>query len=141
MKSIREKQDEIVADFKEMGDDFVKYSYLINLSGMLPDMDESMKNNANMVGGCQSRVWLDIKVSGGRMYFNADSDTMIIKGILYLLREILSGQYVKAVSDANIDFLDRADIMVTFESDRRKGIGYIIKKIKETASSSLYLSM
>ncbi|MGD9160268.1 MAG: SufE family protein [Desulfobacteraceae bacterium] len=137
MKSIEEKQDEMVSEFEAMEDDFLKYSYLVELSTMLPSMEESLKNDANLVKGCQSSVWLDINISEGRIYFNADSDTMIVKGILYLLREVLSGQDAKAVSETEIDFLQRANIMFTFGNDRRKGIGFVIGTLKEKALLSL----
>ena len=137
MKSIKEKQDEIVAEFESMGDDFLKYSYLVELSTMLPSMDEALKIDTNLVKGCQSSVWLDIRISEGRIYFNADSDTMIIKGILYLLKEVLDGQDVRDVSVVDIDLFKRADIMATFESARQRGIEFVIGAIKEKAGSAL----
>ncbi len=135
MKGIKEKQDEIVADFEAMDDDFLKYLYLVELSTMLQSMDESLKNDSNLVKGCQSSVWIDIKISEGRIYFDADSDTMIVKGVLYLLKEVLSGQDIKDVSETDIDFLQRANIMATFGSDRQKGIGFVIGTLKDKTRS------
>ncbi len=137
MRSIKEKQNEIVADFEAMEDDFLKYSYLVELSTILPAMDDSLKNDSNLVKGCQSHVWMDIKISDGRINFEADSDTMIIKGVLYLLKEVLSGQDVKEVYETEIDFLKKADIMAAFESGRQKGIGFIIGTLKEKARLAL----
>jgi cysteine desulfuration protein SufE len=135
MNSIEEKQASITEDFSMMGDGFGKYSYLVQLAGCLPPMEETNKTDDNLVRGCQSRVWLTTRVENGLFYFEADSDTLIIKGVLYLLREVLWGQAAGEVAAAKLDFLGEADIMATFDADRQKGIGYIIKTIRDKAAS------
>jgi len=134
VKNIEEKQLSIVDDFMMMGDGFSKYSYLVELSGLLPPMDKTKKTEDNLVRGCQSRVWLAAGVENGRFYFEADSDTFIIKGVLYLLREVLWGQPAKDVAEAKLDFLGKADITATFNADRQKGIGYVVKTLREKAT-------
>ncbi len=136
MKNILEKQDAIIADFDMMGDDFGKYAYLVELSGQLPGMNEERKTDANLVKGCQSHVWLDSWVEDGQFYFCADSDTLIIKGILFLLQDVLCGQPVKDVAEAQLDFLQKTNIMVTFNADRQRGIGYVIRAIQEKAGAA-----
>ena len=136
MSRIDERQDKIIRDFLEVGDAFDQYAYLIELSVMLPGLPEEKKTEDRLVKGCQSSVWLDMRAQNGIFEFDADSDTLILKGILYLLRDILNGQTAEEVARADIRFLAETDIMTTFGSDRQKGIGYITRKIKRFAAES-----
>ena len=90
-----------------------------------------------MVEGCQSTVWLDIHTDGGVFNFASDSNTLIVKGVLYILQEIFNGQSVEAVAGAKLSFLHDTAIMDTFESDRQKGLGYVIAKLQETAAKAV----
>ncbi len=133
MKTIPEKQDAIVADFIMMGDEFNRFAYLLELAGQLPVMDSSAKTDTNLVKGCQSSVWLDIRVINGIFYFTADSDTLTIKGILYLLQDILCGQPAIEVSRSKLDFIQRTKLMSAFTNDRQKGVGFIIRTLLDKA--------
>jgi len=136
MSSIKEKQDAILKDFADIGDPFDAYAYLIELSALLPPMDDSLKTEDRAVAGCQSTVWLDMSTDAdGTFSFQADSNTFIMKGILYLLQQVLCGEKARDVSEADICFLKSADITGTFESARHKGISYIIRDIKEFAAA------
>lgn len=137
MSSIREIQDEIIKDFVDMGDSFDQYSYLIELSCMLPPLPEELKTGENAVEGCQSSVWLDMHAEQGIFRFQSDSNTLIIKGILFILQEMLSGQPLSDVASAEIDFLQKTAIMDTFESDRRKGLGFVIRRLQSFAAQAL----
>lgn len=130
MKSIREIQDGITDDFLSMGDGFEQYAYLIELSCMLPGLPESKKTEEAAVEGCQSGVWLDMSVKDGAFYLEADSNTLIVRGVLYLLRQLFNGQRPCDVAEAKIDLFERTRIMDTFETERRKGLGFVVEKIK-----------
>lgn len=137
MKTIDEIQKQIIDDFHEMGDSFEQYAYLIELSCTLPPMDDSQKTPERMVDGCQSHVWLDIRHEDGFFQFDADSDTLIVKGVLYLLEELFNGQNPEDVAKAEITFLRETAIMDTFESDRQKGIGYVLKTLQTKAAEMI----
>ena len=130
MKSIREIQDGIISDFLAMGDSFEQYAYLIELSCMLPGLTESRKTEEAAVEGCQSGVWLDMDIRDGAFHLEADSNTLIVRGVLYLLRQMFNGQRPGDVAAAEVDFPGRTQIMDTFETERRKGLGFVVEKIK-----------
>lgn len=131
--SIKEKQEQIIREFSEIGDSFDRYSYLIELACLKEPMLEGKKTEANLVRGCQSHVWLDIDCAEGLLRFSSDSDTLIIKGVLYLLEEIFNGSTCREAADAEVTFLREGGIMDHFESERQKGIGYVIRTLQDTA--------
>lgn len=134
MDTISNIQDHIIADFSDIGDSFDQYAYLIELSCIMPPMDESKKTPENIVRGCQSRVWISVSLENGLFSFTADSDTLIIKGILYLLQKLFCGQTPRDVASAQITFLQATEIMETFEVDRQKGISYIVNILQKKAA-------
>ena len=137
MPTIQEKQDRLIDDFNELGDSFDQYSYLVTISGSLPEMPETEKTPERLVAGCQSQVWLAMRAQGGRFYLEADSGTLIIRGVLKLLEELLNGETLADVAAAEITFLRKTAIMETFESSRQKGMGYILKRIRGFAAAAL----
>ena len=90
MKSIGEVQKEIVEEFKAFDDWMDKYNYLIELSKDLAPIDVKYKNNEYLIRGCQSKVWLNAEFADGKIVFTADSDALIVKGIITLLIRVLS---------------------------------------------------
>lgn len=138
MGRIDELQQEIVDDFELMGDGFGQYSYLIELSVTLPPLPEEKKTEDRVVKGCQSHVWLDMRVENGVFSFDGDSDTLILKGVLVLLQSIFNGQPALEVAEAKVWFFEKTEIMATFDADRQKGIGYIIRTIQARAASKEY---
>lgn len=134
MNRIDELQEKIVNDFQEMGDGFEQYAYLIELSVQLPGLAEDRKTEDRLVKGCQSHVWLDMRAENGVFDFDADSDTLILKGVLFLLRDIFGGQPLDAVANARVWFFENTEIMATFDADRQKGIGYIIRAMQSFAA-------
>ncbi len=126
-------QQELVEEFQEMGDGFGQYAYLIELSVTLPPMDEGKKTEDRAVKGCQSHVWLDPRVENGMFSFDGDSDTLILKGVLVLLQAIFNGQPAADVAAADVWFFGKTEIMATFDADRQKGIGYIIRALQKAA--------
>ena len=136
MSAIGQIQDEIVAEFEMIGDGFDQYSYLIELSCIFVPMRAGLKTDDRAVRGCQSHVWLDIFQDGdGLFQFEADSDTLIIKGVLFLLQRTLCGQRPAEVASAEIDFLARTAIMETFGQDRRHGIGQVVRTLQQAAAA------
>ena len=105
MSGIEEAQAALIKEFRELGDGFEQYAYLIELSVALPPLDEEHKTDDRLVKGCQSHVWLDMRVKDGAFSFDGDSDTLILKGVLYLLREIFNGEPPDAVAAAKVRFL------------------------------------
>lgn len=137
MNKIRAIEQELIQDFQTLGDGFEQYAYLIELSALLPPLPEDMKTDDRAVKGCQSHVWLDMRSEGGSFHVDADSDTFIIKGILYLLRRMFNGQPLAAVAEAEVTLFSETDLMETFENDRQKGIGYIIQTMQDFARNQL----
>lgn len=136
MKTIAQKQDELSDELRELGDSFDQYSYLITLACQLPDWPEAEKTEDRLVKGCQSKVWLKADFSTGRLALSADSSTMIVKGILKLLIDLLNGHTAQEVAQTDITFLQDTELMETFETSRQKGIGYILKVIRDAAQAA-----
>lgn len=90
-QTINEAQDEVVEEFNEFTDWMDKYQMLIDLGNELDTLDEKYKTGQNLIDGCQSRVWLQCDYVNGKLVFTADSDALIVKGIIALLIEVLSG--------------------------------------------------
>lgn len=139
MKTIAQKQDELADELRELGDSFDQYSYLIALSCQLPDWPEAEKTEDRLVKGCQSKVWLRADFPDGRLALSADSSTMIVKGILKLLIDLLNGHTAQEVAQTDITFLQDTELMETFETSRQKGIGYILKVIRDAARAAAAL--
>lgn len=133
-EGIDELQDGVVDDFQSIGDPLSQYEYLLEYAATLPPMDPAKKVDENLVEGCQSQVWLDLGQENGRLTLAAESDTLIVRGILHLLIKVLAGQRCEDVAAADITFLERADLMMTFNDDRRKGIGFTIATIRSFAA-------
>jgi cysteine desulfuration protein SufE len=92
MASIEKRQEDIVRSFENLGDWMDKYEYLIGLGKRLPPMDAAFKNDANAIGGCRSKVWMTAEVRDGKVHFLIDSDTLITKGLIGLLLQVLDRQ-------------------------------------------------
>ena len=129
------KQQEIAEEFAMMGDGFGQYAYLVELSAELPPMDEEKRTPERAVKGCQSQVWLETCLKEERFFFEGDSDTLILRGILLLLQSVFNGQRPEDVAAAKIWFLEQTEIPATFGADRQKGIGHIIRTLQEQAGS------
>jgi cysteine desulfuration protein SufE len=134
MSTIPELQEELIAEFNELGDGFEQYSYLIELSACLPPFPTDKRTEDRLVRGCQSHVWLDARVcSDGTFTFDADSDTLIIKGVLAVLHELFAEQPAAEVAASELTLFARTQLMETFSDDRQKGIGYIVQRLQSLA--------
>jgi cysteine desulfuration protein SufE len=129
--SIQEEQDEIIADFEFLGDNWDdKYEYIIQLGKELPLIDPQYKTDDRLIKGCQSRVWLHVDYRDGKLFFTADSDAVITKGLISLLIKVLSGHTPKEIIDANITFIDTIGLSSHLSPTRSNGLLSMLKQIK-----------
>ncbi len=128
--TIKEQQDEIIADFEflESWDD--KYEYIIQLGKELPPIDPQFKTDDNLIRGCQSRVWMHADIRDGRLFFTADSDAVITKGLVSLVIIVLSGHTPKEIVDAELYFIDAIGLSSHLSPTRSNGLLSMVKQIK-----------
>ena len=107
MKTINELQDEVIEEFSDFDDWMDKYQMLIDLGNDLETLNEKYKTEQNLIDGCQSRVWLQCDYVDGKLVFTADSDALIVKGIIALLIQVLSGHTPTEILDADLYFIDK----------------------------------
>ncbi len=132
-KTINELQDEVVEEFSDFDDWMDKYQMLIDLSNDLEKLDEKYKTQQNLIDGCQSRVWLQCDNVDGKLVFTADSDALIVKGIIALLVRVLSGQTASDILNADLYFIDKIGLREHLSPTRSNGLLAMIKQIKAYA--------
>ena len=128
--TINEAQDEIIGEFSVFDEWLDKYEYLIELSGSLPAIGEEHRNEQFLMLGCQSRVWVDAELRDGKIYFTADSDAIITKGIIALLIRVLSGRTPQEIVDSDLYFIDRIGLRENLSPTRANGLLAMIKQMK-----------
>lgn len=128
--TINELQDEVVEDFSELSDWMDKYQMLIDLGNELEPLDERYKTQSNLIDGCQSRVWLQCDEKEGKLYFTADSDALIVKGIIALLIRVVSGHTPREIMDAELYFIDRIGLHEHLSPTRSNGLLAMVKQMK-----------
>ncbi|HEY4062894.1 MAG TPA: SufE family protein [Puia sp.] len=128
--TIQEQQDEIIADFEMFGEWMDKYEYIIQLGKELPLIDEKYKTDDNLIRGCQSKVWLHAEYRDGKLFFTADSDAVITKGLVALVILVLSGHTPKDIADAEITFIDAIGLRSNLSPTRSNGLFSMLKQIK-----------
>ena len=131
--TINEAQDEVIEDFNYFTDWMDKYQLLIDLGGELNALGEQYKNDDNLIDGCQSRVWIQCDVKDDLLFFTADSDALIVKGIIALLIKVLSGHTAKEILDADLYFIDRIGLKDHLSPTRSNGLLAMVKRIKSYA--------
>ncbi len=130
-KTINTKQDEIIEQFSMLdGDMEMMIGYLMELGEKLPEMPESLKNEDNIVKGCQSKVWLTADESDGKLHFQADSNTAITKGLVSLLVSILNNGKIDDVLNADLYFVHKIGMNRFIGTQRSNGFLSMIKQIK-----------
>jgi cysteine desulfuration protein SufE len=130
VKSIREIQEEIVAEFEAYDDWMDKYNYLIELSRDLPLIDPKLKVKENLINGCQSKVWLNATYNQGIIHFTADSDAIITKGIIALLVRVLSDRTPGEIMNIELFFIDQIGLRQNLSPTRSNGLLSMIKQMK-----------
>ena len=130
MKTSDEIQDEIIDEFSVFDDWMDKYALLIDLGNSLPPIEEKYKTNENLIEGCQSRVWLQADYRDGRIWFEAESDAIIVKGIVSLLVRVLSGRTPDEILNANLYFIDRIGLTEHLSPTRSNGLLAMVKQMR-----------
>ena len=128
--TINEIQDEIIEEFSEFEDWMDKYQLLIDLGNDLEPLDEKYKTEDNIIEGCQSRVWVQCDLVDGNIQLQADSDALIVKGIVALLLRVLSGHTPKDILDADLYFIDQIGLREHLSPTRSNGLLAMIKQIR-----------
>lgn len=128
--TIQEKQQKVVEEFSFLEDWMDKYEYLIELGKNLPPLEDSSKQEKNLIKGCQSRVWLDVRRENGKLFFKADSDALITKGIISLLVQVFSGHTPEEILDSNMDFIEKIGLKDHLSPTRANGLLSMIQQIQ-----------
>ena len=128
--TINEAQDEVIEEFADFTDWMDKYQLLIDLGNEQQPLDDKYKTEDNLIDGCQSRVWLQADYRDGRIYFTAESDALIVKGIIALLIRVLSGHTPQEIIDADLYFIDRIGLKEHLSPTRSNGLLAMIKQIR-----------
>jgi len=136
-KTLKEVQEGIVDDFSMYDEWLDKYEYLIELGKDLTPYPEEKKTDDRLIKGCQSRVWLDWNVEEGRLYFSADSDAIITKGIISLLISVYSGRTPEEIVGDDFSFLERIGLKENLSPTRANGLVSMIRTIRRAAESNL----
>ncbi len=130
MNTINERQDEIIEEFQDFDDWMDRYQLLIDLAGEQKPLDEKYKTEQNLIDGCQSRVWLQADYVDGRIHFQAESDALIVKGIVALLIRVFDNQTPQDILDTDIYFIDRIGLREHLSPTRSNGLLAMVKQIR-----------
>ncbi len=123
-------QEEIIEEFSMFDDWLDRYDYLISLSDSLPVIAPEHKTDDYIIEGCQSRVWVDARLEDGRIFYSADSDAIIIKGLLALLIRAMSGRTPQEVVDLELYFIDAIGLKENLSPTRGNGLLATIKQMR-----------
>lgn len=131
MKSIEEREKDVIEDFALFGDDWeAKYEYIIDLGKSLPALEEKFKDEDHLIRGCQSKVWLHSEIKDGGLWFNADSDAIITKGIIALMMKVLNGQSPASIAKAPLSFIETTGLSSHLSPTRANGLLSMIRQMK-----------
>ena len=129
-------QDEIVAEMAELEEPLEKYAYLVRLGRALETPDESIRQEAHLVSGCQSRVWIRTELRGGRLSIAADSDAMITRGLIALLLRVFDRRTPAEILDGDLFVLDRTGLGRHLSPARGNGIATMVRTIRSHAEAA-----
>ena len=127
---IEEIQEDIVSEFSMFDDWMQRYEYMIELGKSLPKIEEAYKDDAHLIKGCQSKVWVHADLEDGKVLFTADSDAIITKGIIAILIRAFSGQKPSDILAAKTDFIDEIGLKEHLSPTRANGLVSMIKQLK-----------
>lgn len=128
--TIQEKEQQIIDEFGAFDEWLDKYAYLIDLGKECPPIDEKDKTENNLIKGCQSRVWLHCEQREGQLYFRADSDALITRGIITLLIRVLNGHTPQEILEADLAFIEAIGLKEHLSPSRSNGLTSMIKQMK-----------
>ena len=130
MKTINELQDEVIAEFSDFDDWMDKYQLLIDLGNEQTPLDERYKSEQNLIDGCQSRVWLQADLIDGKVVFQAESDALIVKGIIALLIKVVSRHTPDEILNTDLYFIDKIGLTEHLSPTRSNGLLAMLKQIR-----------
>lgn len=128
--TINEIQDEIIEEFSEVDDWMDRYAMIIDLGNALPPIDVKYKTPEHLIEGCQSRVWLNAEEKDGQVSYTADSDAIIVKGIIALLIRVLNGHTPDEILNADLYFIDRIGLAENLSPTRSNGLVAMVKQMR-----------
>jgi len=128
--TINEIQDEIIEEFSGFDDWMDKYQLLIDLGNEQEPLDDRYKTEQNLIDGCQSRVWLQADLKDGRLFFTAESDALIVKGIVVLLIRVLSGHTPQEILDSDLYFIEEIGLKEHLSPTRSNGLLAMVKQMR-----------
>ncbi len=130
METINELQDEIIEEFNGFDDWMDKYQLLIDLGNEQEEQDAAYKTDANLIEGCQSRVWLQADMEDGKIIFCAESDALIVKGIITLLIKVVSGHTPDEILDSELYFIEKIGLKEHLSPTRSNGLLAMVKQMR-----------
>ncbi|GGB88628.1 SufE family protein [Dyadobacter sediminis] len=128
--TINETQDELISDFELFDDWESKYEYIIDLGKQFPPLQEQYKTEENIIKGCQSKVWLNAYMDGDLLKFEADSDAIIVRGLVSMLVKVLSGHTPEEIASANLYFMEKIGLHQHLAQTRSNGLLSMLKQMK-----------
>lgn len=135
--SLEESKQSIIDDFSMFDEWLDKYEYIIELGKKLDSFPENKKTDDRLIKGCQSRVWLDWEVKNGKLYFTADSDAIITKGIISLLISVYSGRSAEEIAGDDFSFLEKLGLKENLSPTRVNGLESMVETIKRAAKENV----
>ena len=131
--TINQIQDDLIEEFELFDDWEDKYEYIIDLGKKLPPLAEAHKTDDNIIKGCQSRVWLNAKMENESLVFEADSEAIIVKGLVNMLVKVLSGHSPQEIAKADLYFMQRIGLQQHLAQTRSNGLASMVKQMKNYA--------
>lgn len=128
--TINEQQDEIVSEFSDFDDWMDRYQLLIDMGSEQKALEERYKTEENLIDGCQSRVWLQCDAKDGKLFFTAESDALIVKGIITLLIRVLSGHTPDEILNADLYFIEKIGLKEHLSPTRSNGLLAMVKQMR-----------
>ena len=130
MKTINELQDEVIEEFSDFDDWMDKYQLLIDLGNEQEPLDEKYKTEQNLIDGCQSRVWLQADMEDGNVVFQAESDALIVTGIIALLIKVVSGHTPDEILNSDLYFIEKIGLKEHLSPTRSNGLLAMVKQLR-----------
>ena len=128
--TIKEIQQEIIEEFSGLGEWMERYNYLIDLGKELPMIDPALRNDDFLIRGCQSRVWLNAEMEDGKVFYTADSDAIITKGLAALMIRVFTGHTPREILETDLGFIDSIGLKEHLSPTRSNGLLAMVKQIR-----------
>ena len=133
--TIAEKEQDIIDQFTELDDWMDRYALIIDMGNALPELPESLRTPDRLIEGCQSRVWLDAEMTDGKVTYRADSDAIIVKGIISMLIEVLSDHTPDEILNADLSFINEIGLSEHLSPTRSNGLVAMLKQMRAYAAA------